>query len=171
MTYKKLGKSVGFSSPVFLRRSFRAKSRLPHRWWTISARALELTVKEQAYFKLLAEFGQTKRTQRKTRFSRNLINMTPGPAHAHPEQNMSFLTMVLYRDPRTAPFTPFNGDFHALAKGLAPRFPPAEAREAIALLLHLKMIGGRTGCFRAFGCRSRSPTGFIRNRSRSIITF
>jgi len=142
MTYKKLGKSVGFSSPGFFTQIIQGKSRLPASMVDNLCRALELTVKEQAYFKLLAEFGQTETHARKHELFKKLINMNTGTARTlTPEQYVVFDKWYYTAIHELLHYTPFNGDFHALAKRLAPPISPAEAREAIALLLHLKMIG------------------------------
>lgn len=141
LTYKKLGKIVGFSSPGFFTQIIQGKSRLPAPMVDRLCRALGLTVKEQGYFKLLVEFGQTDTHARKHELFKKLINNNTGAARTlTPEQYVVFDKWYYTAIHELLHYYPFNGDYHAIARKLTPPISPSEAREAIALLLRLKLI-------------------------------
>lgn len=74
VTYGRLGKVIGFSSPGFFTQIIQGKCRLPSPMIQKIALALGLNKKESQYFALLVEYGQADEQARKHELFKRVIN-------------------------------------------------------------------------------------------------
>jgi uncharacterized protein (TIGR02147 family) len=76
LTYERLGKIIGFSSPGFFTQIIQGKCRLPSPMIQKIALALGLNKKESQYFALLVEYGQASEQARKHELFKKVFSRT-----------------------------------------------------------------------------------------------
>jgi len=159
LTYEKLGKIIGFSSPGFFTQLIQGKTRLPSSMTQKISCALGLNQKESRYFSLLVEYGQTDEHVRKHELFKKVVNHNTGIARKlSPEQYAMFDKWYYAAIHELLYFYKFTGDYSALAKKLQPHIAPSEARAAIELLERLDLI------------RKESNGAYVRSDSEHLTT-
>jgi uncharacterized protein (TIGR02147 family) len=141
MSYEKIGKLIGFSSPGFFTQIIQGKSRLPLPMVEKISCALKLNKKEAKYFALLVEYGQTEEHVKKHDLFKKVFNKNTGIAKMlSAEQYVMFDKWYYAAIHELLFYFRFNGDYSALAKKMQPQIAPSEARAAIELLVRLDLI-------------------------------
>jgi uncharacterized protein (TIGR02147 family) len=141
MSYKKLGSSVGFSSPGFFTQIMQGMSKLPAAMVPPLCRALGLNKKETAYFSLLVGYEQAGTHRRKHELFKKVINRNTEIARTIPPKWYVLFDKWYYTAVHEILFYyRFTGDYQDLARKLQPPIAPSEARAAVELLEQLKLI-------------------------------
>jgi uncharacterized protein (TIGR02147 family) len=161
MSYKRLGSSVGFTSPGFFTQIIQGKSKLPAAMVAGLCRALSLNKKEATYFELLVGYGQADTHKCKHEFFKKVINKNTEIARNIPPKWYVMFDKWYYTAIHEILFYyRFTGDYQELARKLSPSIAPSEARAAVELLEHLKLINKDAGGAYVRGGDDHLTTGF-----------
>jgi uncharacterized protein (TIGR02147 family) len=141
LSYEKLGKIIGFSSPGFFTQIIQGKSKLPVSMIPKISGALKLNKKELQYFALLVDYGQADEHVRKHELFKKVFNHNTGIAKMLTSEQYAMFDKWYYAAIHELLFYfRFSGDYAALARKMQPHIAPSEARAAIELLERLNLI-------------------------------
>jgi len=145
-SYRYFAKKAGINSPSFLKHVIDGKRRLTRSVIDKFCTALSLNAKECLYFRNLVFFNQAKTSEEKQEHYAVLRSMAGGIKESvlKTDQYDYFANwytpvireLVCLRD--------FNDDFVKIAAALRPQILPSEAKKALALLLRLGFIKGKS---------------------------
>lgn len=141
-SFRAVAKCVGTRSKVYLRRIMDKKLDVSMAGVRALAKYFRLTEKEQEYFKSIVSFEQTNKLKEKNRFLQKLLALRQYPAITciGDDQYDYFSTwyMPVVRELATSPG--YNDDPQWMADRIVPKVTIEEVRNALALLVSLKMI-------------------------------
>ncbi|OVE81331.1 hypothetical protein BVY03_03865 [bacterium K02(2017)] len=141
-TMRSLASHIGFGSPSFLKMIIDGQRKMTLKSFDKLCQYLHIQGREKDYFKALVDFSQVHDPDKKRIFSEKLKSLRPRVTFSELKKNQNkYLTndyfacireMVLLKE--------FKEDPKWIAAKCLPRIKPAEAREAIEVLLELKLL-------------------------------
>lgn len=136
-----IARHVGFRSASFFSQILKGRSNISLGMAARFAAFLKLKRKEVDFFEALVLFNQAKGHEEKKQGFERLMAFRSSRVRIVGADQYEFYEKWYYTAIREALyFRPFQGNYEELAKLLSPPIKPAEARQAVALLLKLGMI-------------------------------
>jgi uncharacterized protein (TIGR02147 family) len=141
-SHRYIAKAMGAGSSSFFKDVLLGRAALSQARAAKFAKLFRLPPKEAEYFENLVDFTQASTQEDKERYLRKLGDRASGGPQAILEASqLEYLQKWHYAAIRELlEVVDFRGDYEALAQALDPAITEAEARDAIQLLLRLKLI-------------------------------
>ncbi len=140
-SYRYIAQKVGFKSAGQFTQILKGQLNLSQKLLPKFISFLKLTKREAEYFELLVNFNQAKNQIDKSRFYERMISFKEVKATTITPDQYKFYQKWYYAAIRDIlSVHKFDGNFRKLANLVEPSISTAEAREAIELLIRLKII-------------------------------
>ena len=150
-SYRYFSQKIGLNSPSFLKAIIEGKRNLTRPMLERFCKAMNLNAKETLYFKNLVFFNQAKTSAEKQEYYIAIKSMVGGDKEAvlNTDQFEVFSNWYIPVIRELICLYNFNNDYQKLASVIEPPIQAFEAKEAVGLLLRLKMVAPRSdGSFR-----------------------
>ncbi|OGS34207.1 MAG: hypothetical protein A2293_14150 [Elusimicrobia bacterium RIFOXYB2_FULL_49_7] len=140
-SFRSLAREVGYNSPGFIKELIEGKRVLIQPFTLRLAKAMKLTRKEIEYFEDMVNFVQAREPEEREYYYDKMIRAFNTKIYRMKSDQYTYYSRWYYSAIREFLFIQnFSGDYQGLAAHLAPPITPAMAKEAIALMLRLKLI-------------------------------
>ena len=150
-SYRYFSQKIGLNSPSFLKAIIEGKRNLTRPMLERFCKAMNLNAKETLYFKNLVFFNQAKTSAEKQEYYVAIKSMVGGVKEAvlNTDQFEVFSNWYVPVIRELICFYDFKNDYQNLASVIKPPIQAFKAKEAVSLLLRLKMVAQRSdGSFR-----------------------
>lgn len=141
-SYRYFSSKADIKSPVFLKQVIEGKRNLTANTTEKFIKALNLSEKEETFFRYLVRFNQAKTSEEKQEHYAVLISM-----NEYVVENKLGVEQYTYFDRwyyaairELVTLFNFNDNYEKLAQSLQPSITPKQAREAVSLLLSLSLV-------------------------------
>jgi uncharacterized protein (TIGR02147 family) len=140
-SHRMIATKVGSSSSGWFSDILKARQNLTGTQLVKLSTLLKLGERESDYFESLVQFNQAASLDEKNRYFRKLIALRKPESKLVGQDQFEYYSKWYYAAIRELLFFyDFRGDYHILSRKLNPPIKPAEAKEAIQLLVSLDFI-------------------------------
>jgi uncharacterized protein (TIGR02147 family) len=140
-SYRYICSKVGISSAGFFTNILNGKRNISDELIFKFAELFGFSSVETEYFECMVHYDQSKEPDRRKYYHNKMVTLRKTSIYElTAEQNEYFSNWYNVAIRELINFYPFNGDYEALAKMLAPSITPTQAQNAIELLLKLNLI-------------------------------
>lgn len=143
-SYRYMGKIVGFKSAGFFTNIVQGRRNISSTMIFNFAKLFKFDEKETQYFEYLVHYNQAKEHSQRKFYYEKVLTLHSSDVKQLTEDQYKYLEKwynVALRE--LLNYFPFRGDYRELGKMLNPSISPAEAREAVKLLVDLGLIQKR----------------------------
>lgn len=172
-SYRYIGRKVGLDGGT-VARILKGERKLDPALVGKLARVFGLDDRERSYFETLVLFGQARSQAEQNHFLEKLFRQRDLNVKAVEERQYAYYREWYHLGMRELlNFYPFNGDYKALGRMLQPAISPAEARNALQVLLDIGLVEkDGEGAYRLTDKTITSGEGirslFLKNAQRSM---
>jgi uncharacterized protein (TIGR02147 family) len=140
-SYRFIAKHAGFRSAGFFSQVLQGQSNVTIRTALRIAAVFKLKGQQLDFFENLVHFNQAKTQEDKQHFFVKIIALKRGKQKTLDESQYEVFTKWYYLPVRELiGFMPFRDEFREIAAALVPRITPAEAKDAVQVLVKLALI-------------------------------
>jgi len=140
-SYRYIARRVGFKSPGHFTQIIQGKANISIKLIERFVDFLGLSKREGSYFQYLVLFNQARTHEEKVQFFKKMTGFNEARVALVKKNQYEFYTKWYYTAIREMlSWYPFSDDYPDLANQLIPPITPQQAKEAITLLMQLKLI-------------------------------